>query len=91
MDSSIQTDPDFLELMSHVTPVREAGLRELQTKLNESLQQLSEPHRAVVVMHDMQGMTHTDIAKVMKCSEGTVRSRLYYARQHLQTLLGEYL
>ena len=91
MDSSIQTDPDLVELMSHVTPRREVALTELQQKLNEALQQLSEPHRAVVVMHDVQGMTHADIARVMKCSEGTVRSRLFYARQQLQGLLSDYL
>jgi len=91
LDSSIQTDPDLVELMSHVTPRREVALTELQQKLNEALQQLSEPHRAVVVMHDIQGMTHADIARVMKCSEGTVRSRLFYARQQLQGLLSDYL
>jgi RNA polymerase sigma-70 factor (ECF subfamily) len=91
VDTNIQADPDFVELMSHVTPRREAGLTELQEKLNEALQKLSEPHRAVVVMHDVQGMTHADIAKVMKCSEGTVRSRLFYARQQLQGLLSDYL
>jgi len=91
LDSSIQTDPDLVELMSHVTPRREVALTELQEKLNEALQQLSEPHRAVVAMHDIQGMTHADIARVMKCSEGTVRSRLFYARQQLQGLLSDYL
>jgi RNA polymerase sigma-70 factor (ECF subfamily) len=91
MESSIQTDPDLVELMSHVTPRREVALTELQQKLNEALQHLSEPHRAVVAMHDIQGMTHADIARVMKCSEGTVRSRLFYARQQLQGLLSDYL
>ena len=91
LDSSIQTDPDLVEMMSHVTPRREVGLNELQTKLNEALQKLSESHRAVVTMHDIQGMTHADIAKVLKCSEGTVRSRLFYARQQLQGLLSDYL
>ena len=91
VDSGIQTNPDFVELMSHVTPRREVGLNELHQRLNEALQKLSEPHRAVVTMHDIQGMTHADIAKVMKCSEGTVRSRLFYARQQLQALLSDYL
>ena len=91
VDSSIQSDPDLVEMMSHVTPRREAGLAELHAKLNEALQELSEPHRAVVTMHDVQGMTHADIARVMRCSEGTVRSRLFYARQQLQGLLSDYL
>ena len=91
IDASIQTDPDFVELMSYVTPRREVGLNELQQRLNEALQKLSESHRAVVTMHDIQGMTHADIARIMKCSEGTVRSRLFYARQQLQALLSDYL
>ncbi len=91
VDSSIQTDPDFLEMMSHVTPRREAGLIELHEKLNEALQKLSDAHRAVVTMHDVHGLTHADIAQVMNCSEGTVRSRLFYARQQLQGLLADYL
>ncbi|MCG3147846.1 MAG: ECF RNA polymerase sigma-E factor [Verrucomicrobiae bacterium] len=91
IDTHIQNDPDFVELMSHVTPRREVGLTELQQKLNEALQKLSEAHRAVVVMHDVQGMTHADIAKAMKCSEGTVRSRLFYARQQMQGILSDYL
>jgi RNA polymerase sigma-70 factor (ECF subfamily) len=89
LDSSIQTDPDLIEMMSHVTPRREVGLTELREKLNEALQKLSESHRAVVTMHDIQGMTHADIAKALKCSEGTVRSRLFYARQELQGLLSD--
>ena len=91
LDSSIQTDPDLVEMMSHVTPRREVGLKELHVKLNEALQKLSESHRAVVTMHDIQEMTHADIAKVLKCSEGTVRSRLFYARQQLQGFLSDYL
>jgi len=91
VDSHIQADPDFVELMSHVTPRREVGLIELQEKLNVALQKLSEDHRAVVVMHDVQGLTHADIARVLNCSEGTVRSRLFYARQQLQGLLADYL
>lgn len=91
MDAGVETDPDYVELMSHVTPRREVGLTELQEKLNEALQKLSEEHRAVVIMHDVQGMTHADIARVMRCSEGTVRSRLFYARQQLQGLLSDYL
>lgn len=89
VDSSIETDPQFVELMSHVTPRREVSLTELQQRLNEALQKLSDKHRMVVIMHDIQGMTHADIAKATGTSEGTVRSRLFYARQQLQALLSD--
>jgi RNA polymerase sigma-70 factor (ECF subfamily) len=67
------------------------ALSELQKKLNEALLKLSEPHRMVVVMHDVQGMSHDEIAEVMGCNIGTVRSRLFYARQQLQGQLTDYL
>jgi RNA polymerase sigma factor (sigma-70 family) len=52
-------------------PERQTNLNELQIKLNEAMQKLSEPHRMVVTMFDIQGMSHADIAKVLKTSEGT--------------------
>ena len=51
---------------------------------------LSEPHRMVVVLHDVQGQSHDEIAAIMDCNIGTVRSRLFYARQQLQRYLAEY-
>jgi RNA polymerase sigma-70 factor (ECF subfamily) len=55
------------------------------------LLKLSEPHRLVVVLHDVQGQSHEEIAKIMDCNIGTVRSRLFYARQQLQALMSDYL
>ena len=66
-------------------------MKELQEKLNEALLKLSEPHRMVVVLHDVQGLSHEEIAEIMECNIGTVRSRLFYARQQLQALLTDYL
>jgi RNA polymerase sigma-70 factor, ECF subfamily len=42
-------------------------------------------------LHDVQGLSHEEIAKIMDCNVGTVRSRLFYARQQLQAYLSEYL
>jgi len=52
---------------------------------------LSHEHRAVVTMFDIQGMPHADIAKILKISEGTVRSRLFYAHKQLQNHLQEFI
>jgi RNA polymerase sigma-70 factor (ECF subfamily) len=68
-----------------------AEMSELQKKLNESLQKLSDEHRVVVVLFDIDGLSHADIAKIVDCSEGTVRSRLHYAHQKLQKMLENYL
>ncbi len=45
----------------------------------------------VVVLHDVQGQSHEEIAEIMGCNIGTVRSRLFYARQQLQGYLAEYV
>jgi RNA polymerase sigma factor (sigma-70 family) len=91
LDFNVEHDPDFVALISDKTPRREANLSELQEKLNAALQKLSEPHRLVVVLHDVQGQSHEEIAKIMDCNIGTVRSRLFYARQQLQAYLSDYL
>jgi RNA polymerase sigma-70 factor (ECF subfamily) len=91
LDFNAEHDPDLVALISDKTPRREAGLSELQEKLNEAMQKLSEPHRLVVTLHDVQGLSHEEIAKIMDCNIGTVRSRLFYARQQLQGFLTDYL
>jgi RNA polymerase sigma-70 factor (ECF subfamily) len=91
LDFNAEHDPDLVALVSEKTPRREANLAELQQKLNEAMQKLSEPHRLVVTLHDVQGMSHEEIAKIMDCNIGTVRSRLFYARQQMQAYLSDYL
>jgi RNA polymerase sigma factor (sigma-70 family) len=91
IDFNAEHDPDLVALISEKTPLRDAGLSELQKKLNEALLKLSEPHRMVVVLHDVQGVSHDEIAEIVGCNVGTVRSRLFYARQELQGHLAEYM
>jgi RNA polymerase sigma-70 factor (ECF subfamily) len=91
LDFNAENDPDLVALVSEKTPRRDLALTELQEKLNEALQKLSEPHRMVVVLHDVQGVSHEEIARMMDCNIGTVRSRLFYARQQLQSHLSQYL
>ncbi len=60
---------------------------ELRVKIEAALAKLSPEHRAAVLYRDVQGLSYKEIAEVMSCSIGTVMSRLFYARQKLQTLL----
>ena len=90
-DQEIKGDDVYHDLTAKGSPLRSMSLSELQEKLNEALQHLSEKHRTVVVMHDMQGIPHEEIAKVVKASVGTVRSRLFYARRQMQTELTEFM
>ncbi|MBM3846280.1 MAG: sigma-70 family RNA polymerase sigma factor, partial [Verrucomicrobia bacterium] len=91
LDIQIEHDAELVSLVSHQTPRREAALTELQEKLNAAMMELSEPHRLVVTLHDVQGLAHEEIAQIMECNVGTVRSRLFYARRQLQGLLSDYL
>lgn len=91
IDFNAENDPDMVSLVSENTPRRDAGLSELQGKLNEAMLKLSPVHRLVVTLHDVQGLAHEEIANIMDCNVGTVRSRLFYARQQLQGYLSDYL
>jgi RNA polymerase sigma factor RpoE len=91
LDFNAEHDPDLVALISDKTPRRELNLVELQEKLNTAMQKLSETHRLVVTLHDIQGLSHEEIGKIMDCNVGTVRSRLFYARQQLQAYLSDYL
>src|SRR3954468_11261919 len=83
------------QILEHLTDKkgadRDTYLKELQEKLNEALQKLSIPHRTVITLFEIDGLSHAEIAEIVGCSEGTVRSRLHYAKQFLQGELGQYI
>ena len=89
-EQGLERSPEYVELAARDSPFRDATISELQRKLNAAMQTLSEKHRTVVVLHDIQGIPHEEIARMLKCSVGTVRSRLFYARRLLQGELAEY-
>lgn len=69
-----------------------AGLEnsELRSRIDQALEELSEAHRAVIVMHEFEEMEYREIAKKLECSIGTIMSRLFYARKKLAVLLVKY-
>ena len=91
LDSGIQNDEAMVDLAHAANPRHQSDLNELQKKLNEALQSLSNRHRVVVTMFDIQGIPHAEISKILKVSEGTVRSRLFYAHRQLQGHLEEFI
>ena len=82
IDPSARTAPSFVE-----SPDDALSNTELRTKIEAALGKLSPEHREAVILKDVQGLSYKEIADVMDCSLGTVMSRLFYARQKLQTLL----
>jgi RNA polymerase sigma factor (sigma-70 family) len=92
MDSDEPVSKEILSALTDKTGVdRDAYVRELQEKLNEAMLKLSITHRTVVTLFEIDGLSHQEIAEVMDCSVGTVRSRLHYAKQLLQAELQPYV
>jgi RNA polymerase sigma-70 factor, ECF subfamily len=83
---------DIFEAVAAKTKTEKATLmKELHEKLNEALQKLSLKHRSVVVLFEIEGMSHEQIAEIINCSVGTVRSRLHYAKQQLRLYLKDFV
>ena len=90
-DLDLQNRSEFIDASASGDGEKLARLSDLKKKLNESMMKLSEEHRAVVTLFDVQGLSHSEISKIMSCKEETVRSRLFYAHKQLQKYLKNYL
>lgn len=92
IDTDAKVSAEVIEALTDETGAdRETFARELQEKLNEAMQKLSIPHRTVITLFEIDGLGHQEIAEIMNCSVGTVRSRLHYAKQLLQAELQPYI
>jgi RNA polymerase sigma-70 factor (ECF subfamily) len=60
---------------------------ELRLRLDRALTLLSPEHRSVLILHEFEQLDYKEIARRMKCSIGTVMSRLFYARRRMASLL----
>lgn len=72
------------------TPEDIAQNRELSEALTRAIGELPEYHRAVILLREVEGLAYDEIASVLKCSVGTVMSRLHYARAKLKDALKGY-
>ena len=61
--------------------------KEIRSRIDAAIAQLSPEHRAVILMKEIEDMQYNEIAESLGCSIGTVMSRLFYARKKLQNLL----
>ncbi len=73
------------------SPHDDVEKKELQKWVTQAVDSLSAKHRTVVILHEFEGLTHPQIATILNCSEGTVRSRLHYARRKLRDVLKPYV
>ncbi|MGF1509063.1 MAG: RNA polymerase sigma factor [Myxococcota bacterium] len=64
---------------------------ELGRILADAMDQLSEKHRAIIVLREVEGLSYEEMAEVLGIAKGTVMSRLFHARQKLQEILRPYV
>lgn len=65
--------------------------RALQIEVRTAVDSLSEAHREIIVLRDMEDLTYEQIGNVLGCPVGTVMSRLARARTHLREILAEFV
>jgi RNA polymerase sigma factor (sigma-70 family) len=70
-------------------PDRELAHTQLRERLDAVLAQLSPEHRAVIEMTYFHGYSCKEIAEVVGCPVATVKTRMFYARRHMKSLLGD--
>ena len=72
-------------------PFADVHDRELRESMTKAINELTPEHKAVIVLRTIEGLSYKDIGEILGCSEGTVMSRLHYARKKLQDKLRAYL
>ena len=72
-------------------PLAHASLEEQRSLVNDTFCRMSDKQGIVVRLHDMEGYTIQEIAKIIGCPSGTVKSRLFYGRQEFKAVFSSLL
>lgn len=77
------------EALDHM-PARPATQRDpnLAARLEQAMDALPAGYRAILVLHDVEGLSHEECASILGCRVGTSKSQLHKARAKMRTLLG---
>lgn len=74
-----------------LNPAKEALRGELGGKISEALAELSENHREILLLRELEGLAYEELAETLEIKKGTVMSRLFHARKKMQEILKGYL
>lgn len=80
-----------ISLKDQGSPDHLAMRDELDLAIRESIEALPEELRSAIVLREMEGLSYDEIAQIMDCPVGTVRSRIFRAREGIQKRLEPYL
>lgn len=81
------TGDDLLAERLPFDPARAFADKELRKHILDALDTLPAPHRVVLVLREVEGLSYAEIASIVGCPIGTVMSRLFHARKKMQELL----
>ncbi len=77
-----------IEVPDHrFTPETEVERRELRAAMSRALKVMSEEHRQILILREVEGLSYTEIAELLNLEEGTVKSRIARARISLRNIL----
>ncbi|WP_405234636.1 RNA polymerase sigma factor RpoE [Lentisalinibacter salinarum] len=78
-------DPEQYDMQARLkdidSPERVLMKDEVQQTIDEAIQDLPEDLRTAIILRELEGMTYEEIAETMECPVGTVRSRIFRARE----------
>jgi RNA polymerase sigma-70 factor (ECF subfamily) len=80
------TAPIEIEDLS-ATPFDQLAAHEIQVAVQGALQQVPEVFRSAVILRDLEGLSYEEVAEVLDCSVGTVKSRILRGRRALKEIL----
>src|SRR3989442_5545135 len=69
------------------TPFEQLAAREVQSAVQAALQQVPEVFRSAVILRDLEGLSYEEVAEVLDCTVGTVKSRILRGRRALKEIL----
>src|ERR1700747_1773675 len=76
--------------MFHDAPEESSGAVEAHTDLERALRRLPEEFRTVLLLAEVEGMALEDVARILACPVGTVKSRIFRAKERVRGLLRDY-
>jgi RNA polymerase sigma-70 factor (ECF subfamily) len=85
----VASDDALLPKLLGGNPGRALLDKEIRARIDTALSELSDNHRAVLVMRELEGLSYEEMAAAMGCSKGTIMSRLFHARKNMQKRLAD--